>query len=97
MKTYKIVMSDGQRWDKIAHSAGDAIQWALESNPGHKVLECWAGDRFADSDLSGVMMFEVPPHEPFIAPPKVEKVDPTELLFDTAESVRLGVIKPGRD
>lgn len=27
MKTYKMTMSDGQRWDEIAHSAGDATNF----------------------------------------------------------------------
>lgn len=98
MKTYCIEMSDGRRWDRIAHSAADAIQRALEANTGHKVLKCWIGDEEPSKGLWGRTVYEVPNHEAIQPAAKLARAkDATTLLFDEGESIRLGVIKAGRD
>lgn len=45
MLTYKITMSDGKRVDLQSRCASDAIQRALESFPGRKVVDCFTGFR----------------------------------------------------
>ncbi len=93
--TYKITLSNGQKIDMPAQSAGEAIKQALIKNRGLKVVRCYAGLTEEDAEfvrqtydkkaIAGMIEHEVPEHDPIpegevLKRPK--KLDNTAAMFD---------------
>lgn len=71
--TYRLVMSDGSTYQKVAASAGEAIYAALNKHPGRTVAKCHSGLTEAECAdlrkqgksgvLPGVIDYEIPVHQ----------------------------------
>jgi hypothetical protein len=94
---YKITLSNGQKIDMPAQSAGEAIEQALIKNRGLTVARCYAGLTEEDAAfirqtcdkraIAGFIDHEIPEHEAigehevFTRP---KRVDNTTAMFDDA-------------
>lgn len=83
---------DHKTWIPGCPSAAVAIQKALVMFPGRKVIGCYTGVKPEDvahiqavntsKPIVGWVDFDVPPHEPYVEPEKVKKVDNQVGMFD---------------
>lgn len=70
--TYRLVMSDGSTYQKVAASAGEAIYAALNKHPGRTVAKCHSGLTEAEarelrlagkSAMAGLTEYDIPAHK----------------------------------
>lgn len=78
--TYRLVMSDGSTYQKVAASAGEAIYAALNKHPGRTVAKCHSGLTEAEARelqlagkgaMPGLTDYDIPPHKAIDEPVEI--------------------------
>lgn len=76
MATYHIIMSDQKQRNIAGSSAAEAIMKALNRNRQLTVLKVWLGGYEGDLfGQTGIINFEVPPHQALPPKPKPTQED----------------------
>jgi hypothetical protein len=99
---YKMVLSDGQKVERPAQSAAEAIETALRDFRMRKVVSCYVGltedearslrtNGIAPGAMAGVIDFEVPEHSAYdeqaVFAPRARKIDHSDPMFND-ESIK---------
>lgn len=81
--TYRLVMSNGERYQRSAQNAGEAMYAALQAHPGNTVARCHSGLTEEEAEdirksgkkgvISGIIEYDIPPHRA-VAAPKEEAI-----------------------
>lgn len=92
---YHLILDNDLRVDVTAASAAQAMQRALEQNPGRTIIKCWSGsynetvtyteNRKKVVTPPGYIEYEIPAHEPFVPAPKIKATDKTVAMFSDEE------------